>query len=94
MNILTTTEYEKKKIEFLQAHKLDEIRTTEIDKDGTYYKNYFCEDGKVWTEVNRPVYKSVEVEVCKIKTTVEVKLLETEGWNTDDAGSIYCYEKY
>lgn len=94
MNILTTAEYEKKKIAFLHKHSDWQVETSPMDEYSTYHKTYTCTDGAQWTEVNRPVFKTVEVEVNKCKVKVEVKLFETEGWSTDDAISIYCYEKF
>lgn len=98
MRVLTTSEYEKAKIEFLHRHNDWTVETSPMNQYGEYHKTYICEDGAVWTELNRPVDADteVEVEICKVKvkTKVQVKLLETEGWSTDDATSIYCYEKF
>lgn len=94
MNILTTKEYEDTKIAFLHRHDDWKVETSPMDEYGTYYKTYTCIDGAIWNEVNRPIYDKVKIEVRKTMVEAEVKLLETEGWNTDDASSIYCYEKF
>lgn len=94
MNILTTAEYEKKKIAFLHKHNDWQVETSPMNEYGEYHKTYICTDGAQWTELNRPVYKTIEAEVCKAKVKVDVKMFETEGWSTDNAESIFCYEKF
>lgn len=96
--VFTTAEYEAKKIEFLHKHINWEVDTSPMNQYGEYHKNYICEDGAVWTELVRPVDSEaiVDVEICKckFKTKISVKMLEVEGWSTDDSRSIYCYEKF
>lgn len=74
------------------------VTTSPMKADGTYIKTYIFEDGAQMTEVNRPVYEEVEVEVevkgIKIPVKTSVKLLETECWNTDDATSVKFYERW
>lgn len=94
MNILTTAEYAKEKISFLHRHNDWKVETSPMDEYGTYHKTYTCEDGAVWNEVIRPIWDSIYTEVRKVKVNIGIKLLETEGWNTDNAQSIYCYEKF
>lgn len=93
MNIVTTKEYETAKINFLHKHNDWKVETSPMDEYGTYYKTYICNDGAVWNECNRPVYRKAKVEICKTMVEVEVKLFETEGWSTESE-SIYCYEKF
>lgn len=94
MNIVTTEEYMNMKNLFLQKHGDWQAHTSPMDSDGRYCKNYICDDGAIWTEVNRPVWKTLEADICKCHVSVDVKFFETEGFNTDDSSSIYCYEKY
>lgn len=74
------------------------VITSPMQQDGTYIKNYIFDDGAQLTEVNRPVYETVKVEVevkgIKVPTEVQVKLLETECWNTDNANSVKFYERW
>ena len=98
MNIITTSEYEKRKIAFLHKHSDWTVEISPVDEYGRYHKTYACTDGAVWTEINEPVYETAEaeVEVKGVKFTIkqEVKLFRTEAWSTDDATSIYCFEKF
>lgn len=70
------------------------VHTSPMDEYGQYCKNYIFTDGAVLTEINRPVHETVEVEVKGVKIEVEVKLMETEAWNTDDVKSVKWYEKW
>lgn len=85
---------------FIQKHsKADwSVDTSPMMQDGGYVKTYIFTDGAVMTEVNRPVWETVEVqvEVKGIPVTIkqEVKLFETEAWNTDNATSVKFYEKF
>lgn len=98
MKILTTREYEKAKIDFLHRHDDWRVETSPMDKYSCYHKTYICTDGAVWNEVNTPVWEKAEAEVevrgIKVKIQQDVKLFYTEGWSTDDARSICCYEEY
>lgn len=94
MNILTAREFEEQKITFLHKHDDWQVETSPMDEYGVYRKTYVCEDGAQWFEVMAPVVKTAEVEVCKVKTKVEIKMLSIEAWNTDDGRSIYYYEKF
>ena len=74
------------------------VYTSPMDEYGQYVKNYVFTDGATLTEVNRPVYETVEVETevkgIKVVIKQDVKLMETEAWNTDDAKSVKFYEKW
>ena len=67
-------------------------------EDDRYVKTYVFADGAQLTEVNGPCYEKVDVEFevrgVKFKKTETVKLFRTECWNTDDATSVFWYEKY
>lgn len=72
--------------------------TSPLREDGGYIKTYIFDDGAVLTEVNRPIYETVKVEVevkgIKVPQEIHVKLLETECWNTDNANSVKFYERW
>lgn len=98
MKTVSVREYEKIKIEFLHKHKDWEVETSPMDEYGRYHKTYVCEDGAVLTEVNEPTYEIAKAEVdvrgVKFQIEKEVKLFRSECWNTDNAESIVCYEKF
>ena len=93
MTILTAKQYEAKKIEFLHDADDWKTETSPMDEYGCYVKNYICSNGNVLTEVNRPVYENVEVEVKGVKTTVQVKLFESEMFS-NKWGSVFTYDKF
>ena len=98
MNRISTQEYESKKQAFLRKHELDTVTTSPMNEYGQYMKHYICTDNAIWYEVNEPEYTTAtaEVEVKGIKTVIsqEIKLFRTEGWSSDDATSIVCYEVF
>ena len=81
---------------FIKKHNKADwaVHTSPMDEYGQYVKNYIFTDGATLTEVNRPVYETVIVEVKGVKVDVVVKLMETEAWNTDDAKSVKFYERW
>ena len=93
-------EYLKYKDAFIKKHGKGDWHadTSSMDEDGRYVKTYVFSDGATMVEVNRPVYETVDVEVevkgVTVKTQVEVKLFETECWNTDNAKSVKFYELF
>ena len=74
------------------------VETSPMDEYGVYYKTYLFENGKIWYERMSPVYRKTTVEFecegLKFKQEVEVKLFETEFWDSDNATSRKYYEKY
>lgn len=94
---MTYSEYKRN---FIEKHKTADwtTETSPMRKDGTYVKTYVFSDGAVMTEVNRPVWRTAEaeVEVEGIKVTIkkDIKLFETEAWNTDNAKSVKFYELF
>jgi len=88
------------KRDFIKKHsKADwNTDTSPMDSDGKYVKTYNFSDGAQLIEVNRPVWETVETEVevkgIKVKIKQEVKLFETEAWNTDNANSVKFYELF
>lgn len=89
------TEHEYKQ-NFIKKHgKKDwRVETSAMDEYGKYVKTWLFEDGAQLIEINRPVWEKAQVEVKGITVTVDVKLFETECWNTDDATSYKWYQKY
>ena len=85
---------------FIQKHSRADwtVETSPMRQDGTYVKTYVFSDGSVMTEVNHPVWRTaeaeVEVEGVKVLLKQDVKLFETEAWNTDNAMSFKWYEKF
>ena len=81
---------------FLQKHgKKDwHVETSPMDEYGRYVKSYICEDGGLLTEVNGPKWVSTQVTVKGVTCRVDVKLMESECWNTDNAESVFFYEKW
>ena len=95
MRIVDYKTYTEEKKKFMEAHDYNyRVETTPMDVDGTYRKTYVFEDGAIWYEVMRPNFVKAEVVVKKVKCNMEVKLLETEYWNTDTTGSSYYYERF
>lgn len=94
---MTYLEYKRN---FIEKHSDADwtVHTSPMDEYGQYVKNYVFTDGATLTEVNRPVYETVEVETevkgIKVVIKQDVKLMETEAWNTDDAKSVKFYEKW
>lgn len=93
MTILTSKEYEAKKIELLHEANDWKVETSPMDEYGQYVKTYICDNGNVITEVNRPVYETVDVEVKGVKMQVQVKLFESEMFS-NKWGSVYSYQKF
>lgn len=93
MIILSNKDYEAKKINFLHESDDWKVKTSPMDEYGRYIKTYVCSNGDVLTEVNRPVYETVEVEVKGVKTEVQVKLFESEMFS-NKWGSVFTYDKF
>lgn len=92
--VVTYKQYDKEKKAFFEKHDYDyRVETSPMDEYGRYYKTYMFEDGAAWYETTSPTFERAEVEVQLVKTTVEVKMLKTEYWNTE-AASKYYYEKF
>lgn len=90
---MTEREYKQN---FIKKHGKNDwrVETSSIDEYGKYVKIWIFGDGAQLTEVNRPVWEKVKVWVKGVEIEVDVKLFETECWNTDDAKSYKWYEKY
>lgn len=94
MLILDYKTFNAVKRDFLHRHDDWSVETSPMDEYGSYSKVYVCTDGAQWTEVMRPVWEKATVEVKGVKVDVDVKLFETEAFNTDGATSIYYYERF
>ena len=86
--------YYEYKMDFMNRHKYNtvEVHTSQMNEDGKYIKQYVMKDGAILTEVNRPYYEEVVVEVKGIKQIVTVELFQTEAWNSDEPNSKFFYE--
>lgn len=92
-------EFDRRKHAFFLKHKSDfTIDTSSMNQYGVYHKEYIFADGAVWYERYSPAWRKVEmkgiVEGVELTFTQDVKLFETEAWNTEDPNSIFYYEKF
>ena len=93
MKIVKSREYYNTVSQFVNKHEVAKVITTPFNEN-SWTKHYLCEDGAEGTEVNRVVYEKRTIEVKGLEVDVEIKLLETEWFDTDNGSSIYMYEKY
>lgn len=97
---VTYKEYAELKVKFIKKHeKYDwRVETSALNEYGEYYKYYIFNDGAVWYEKMSPVYRMVhfkqEVEKIIVHKIYEIKLLEVEFFNTDNAESKKYYEQW
>jgi len=99
MTTTTYKEYIKEKTAFFGRHDCDfHCDTTPMDNCGRYLKSYDFVDGAQWVEVMSPEVckKTMEVVVkkCVVSVEVEVEMLRTEYYSTDDACSKFYFEKF
>lgn len=91
---VTYKEYNEEKSNFFKKHDYDfTCDTSSMDEYGRYHKTYSFSDGAQWFEDMCPTYEIVEVEVCKAKVKLEVKMFRTEFYSTESP-SKYYYEKF
>lgn len=94
MYILNFSDFEKKKIDFINANGgLEKVITSDL-QDNTYYKDYICNNGKILHEINRKVYKRAKAKIYGLDFYVDVSLFESEQFNDVDSTSYFHYEKY
>ncbi len=90
--------YTADKQAFIKKHGKGDwkVETSAMDEYGCYHKEYIFDDGAIFYEVMRPEYFKQEVEIATtmVKVEVEVKMLSTEYWSSDDAKSKKYYEKF
>ena len=95
MKIVSYKEWNDEKIKFMEKHNFDyTVETSSMNEYGEYHKVYVFEDGANWYENMRPVWEKATVEVKRVPCTVEIKLLETEFYSSEDAQSKYYYERF
>lgn len=93
MEIVKAKQYYERLSAFINKHEIAKVETSSF-QNGQWHKDYLCEDGSFGKEINRVVYEKARVEVKGLMVTVEIKLLETEWFDTDTGKSIYMYERY
>lgn len=94
---MKTVDYEgylKYKMRFFEKHGDWSVNTSPMNEYGEYHKTYYGEDGSEMHENMRPVYTPTTCTVKGLTIKLTVKLLETELYSSDDAQSIYHYEKF
>lgn len=97
---VTMEMYNAEKMAFIRKHHGTwSVATSPMDEYGCYHKEYVFSDDAIWYEVMGPAYVTQQIPVMmgdiKItEETVTTKLFRTEFWNSDDATSKYCYEKF
>ena len=92
---VTYKEYMGMKRAFFEKHNYDfRTETSPMDEYGRYVKTYNFEDGAQWFEQMSPEYVREIVKIKLAQVEVEVKMLRTEYWNTENASSRYYYEKF
>ena len=86
--------YNSDKQNFFSKHNKSDWRvdTSPMDEYGVYFKNYYFDDGAVWSERMEVKTIPTEVEVKMVKVMVEVELQEIEYWSTESS-SKYYYER-
>lgn len=95
MRVVDYKEYNEEKLKFMEEHNFDyTLETSPMNEYGEYHKTYVFADDSQWLEHMRPVYEKTEVVVKGVRVPVEVKLLETEYYSSDDARSRYYYERF
>ena len=93
-------EFMDRKYKFMKRHNNDwKVDTSSMDSYGVYYKTYVFADGAVWYERYCPVWRTaesvVEIELgCKVTMKQDIKLFETESWNSDGIETIKMYEPF
>ena len=91
---VTYKEYAEDKKRFFEKHDYAyRVDTSPINEYGVWFKTYHFENNAVWEERMSPEYETAKVEIKKVLVKVEVKMLKTEYWSTEE-GSKYYYEKF
>jgi len=86
--------YNSDKQAFFNKHNKSDwkVDTSPMDEYGVYFKNYYFDDGAVWSERMEIKHIPTEVEVKMVKVAVEVELQEIEYWSTETPSKCY-YER-
>lgn len=94
MNIVKYDEYRSEKKRFFSKHNNDFQCETQGSSAEYYRKTYVFGDGSTWYEVMNRISKPVNVEVNLTNITVNIDLLQTEYWNSDEGESKFYYEPW
>lgn len=95
MTIVNWREYTKAKKDFMWKHDNDfRVETSPMDEYGRYYKTYICADGALWYEIMTPTYETGTAFIRGCEVKVEIKMLRTEFYSSDDSESKYYYERF
>ncbi len=86
--------YMQYKLNFLKKHDEWTVSTSPMNEYGEWHKTYSCSDGAEMHENMRPIYRQAVCIVHDLRVKVQVKLLETELYSSDDAQSVYYYEVF
>ena len=92
MNIVSFSEMDEDKKRFFHKHDNDFTIETSGNSAEYYRKTYSFVDGSNWYEVSRKVFIKTQLE--HYKCLIEVELLETEYWSSDDSESKYYYSSW
>lgn len=92
--IVTYQEYNDEKQAFFRKHKNDYELETQGGSAEYYRKTYAFKDKAVWYEVMMKQTVSERVEVYKCNVNVELDMLQTEYWSSDDSKSKFYYEPW
>lgn len=94
----TTFDYESytdAKQKFFKRHDNSfRAQTSQMDEQGIWHKEYIFDDDAVWYETYTPVVEQANASIHGMSFKVDVKLLRTEFWCTDDSKSNYYYERW
>ena len=93
MKILSNLELTTFQNRFFKNHKIEWIEISPF-RNEQYHKTYHAADGAFMVEINRAVYEEMDFETKGVEIKMTIKLFETECYNSDEAGSVYHYEKY
>lgn len=82
---------------FIRKHDCDYRVETGSLEGTTYHKQWLFEDGGAIYEVNDVIYEHPVVEIelhgVKVRKEILVRFNRCEMWNTDNANSVYFYER-
>lgn len=90
---MTVNEYKR---EFISRHGEHGwyVEAAKTDSNGKYIMEWKFIDGAQLIEFVSPVWEQAEVNVKGVKLTVDVKMVKTECWTSEDAHIKTWYEKY
>jgi hypothetical protein len=92
MNIITSKELHDMQSAFFAKHRISKVITSPMEGNG-YHKAYLAEDGAEMWESNQVVTESATVVIRGVEVPVTAKLFRIECWSTDNASSVFVYER-